>query len=335
MGGSPSSIFAVTTAAANLWTTSGTDDHLARPVLANDGSKWIAIYRSAPDHSTGGKIHIRFSENEGAAWSNEDTFTDSNAVTGAPFTAHAPNTNCGEGIVFVAPNGDILVHVAELGGTQYETYQYRSTDGGATFTDEGVIDSAADPYGGQDYTIDGDDMFITVMLDNWTTCGVYKSSDNGATWDFLSYIENTVQANETGIVYVGNNTLLAMMREWGAEDATYRYISTDRGVTWSARQAITEIGVVQRPRLALLNGGVTMVGRQGRMTSPPVQTVVWYSPLSELGARWYRKFHPDATTYNDAAYCDYLERSDGKFYMLSYGGSTAAAVIRSMVFEIA
>ena len=336
LNGDPDAAFAVKTAAANLWTTSGGDDWLGRPVLADDGDKWIAIYRAATDHTaTGaGKFHIRFSEDEGATWTNENVYTDGNAVTGAPFAKHGSSTDVGDAIVFVAPNGDILIHAYEGGdAATHGTYQYRSTDGGATFSDEGLIDDGTG-IGGQDYTIVGTDIYITIMADAnkdrthpWVL-HVYKSSDNGANWTDLGAVDASLDGNEAGIEWLGGNNLIIVERDTSVA-TIHQYTSSDLGQTWGAASEIEGMGIFQRPRMKRYAGGVMMFGRDERGATD--KTVVWYLPP---GGSWCRKFYPDASAFVDCGYCDVLERSDGTFYMLTYGGTTVVASVRSAVFEI-
>lgn len=331
--------FAITTAAANLWTISGADDWIGRPVLADDGTNWIALYRSGTSHTAAGKFHLRFSVDDGATWTNEDAFIGGGAVSGPPTTLHGSNTNMTDGIVLVAPNGELLIHVYENGSTDRGTYQYRSDDDGATWTDEGRINDDATIISGQDYTIVGTDIYLACMEDpngdgnNPYTAVVYKSTNNGTGWAKIGTIESdTTYGNEPGIIHAGGNNLLCVMRD-AAEATTYQYTSSDLGVSWSARESITGMGVFQRARMKALAGGILLFGREGTMTIGGVYTCVWYS--ADNGTTWGRKFRPDTSVFSDAGYCDVLERADGKFYLLTYGGSTSAAVIRSAVFEIA
>lgn len=332
--------FAVTTAAANLWTSSGSDDWLGRPVLADDGARWIAAYRAATSHynTGGGKVHVRFSTDEGATWTNEDTWTDGSAVTGAPFGPHAAdsNDNVGGAVIVVAPNGDILLFTGET-GTTGGAYKYRSTDGGATWADEGQL-YAATNIKSDDAFVYGSTIYISTLEaadkdGGWpVACALYASTDNGATITKLSDLPTNTYGNEFSTITLDGTNFVAVKRE-GDGVGTWISRSADGGLTWTDWAIIDEgMYVVQKPVLRPLAGGIMMVGRQGRMTVDALYTVVWYSPDS---VRWGRKFFPDTTGFTDGAYCSVLERSDGKFYILTYGGTTAAAAIRSGVFEIA
>lgn len=331
--------FTVTTAAADLWTTSGSNDWLGRPVLADvngDNTLWAAIYRAATGHGTsdGGVIKIRFSDDQGATWTAENTFTDAEAVSGWP-SFHSTNTNTGNPYLLVAPNGDLLLHVDE-GPTQRGTWQHRSTDNGKTWTDEGRINSDATLSCAQDHVIVGNDIYI-VFMHSTTGNGDYpwlptahKSSDNGTTWTELGTIEpSTSYGNECAIAHVGGNNFVAVMRE-GDGVATYFYRSSDACQTWSARQAVSTLGLVARPRLKALAGGIILIGRQELGIYD--RTVVWFSP--DDGERWEQQCYLDSI-FTDTGYCDVLERDDGRFYMLTYGGTQATAAIRRLVFEAA
>jgi hypothetical protein len=314
---------------------------VGRAVLADDGTRWIAAYGVAENHAgVGVRAHVRFSTNEGATWTAEDTWTNGSPVGGDPFTPHAPNTVAGEPLLFVAPNGDIILQVNENGGALIGAFQYRSTDGGATWTDEGQINS--DPYfrTGQDYTIVGTDIYLVVLKtvnltgDYPYTVHVYKSTDNAATWVDLATVESsTLHSNEAGIAHVGGSNFIVVKREGDATAVTHIYYSSDNCVTWTARAAIPIMGELERPRLLELDNGVLLFGRDQLGASVSDYTVVWYS--ADGGLTWGRKFYPDTTAFSDCGYCDVLQRADGKFYMLTYGGTTLTASVRSCVFEIA
>jgi len=74
---------------STLWTGTGSTDWLGRPVLLDDGSKWIVIYRQGAQHAydAASVFHIRFSTDQGATWTAEDTYIGGGAVAGAPAAA--------------------------------------------------------------------------------------------------------------------------------------------------------------------------------------------------------------------------------------------------------
>lgn len=327
LNGSYDAIFKVTTSAADLWSSAAEPNWLGRPVLLDDGSKWLSIYKQGNNHAPAAAdvFHIRFSEDEGASWTAADTWTDGAPVTGFPLQK---DNGISDAIIFKAPNGDLLVH--GYAHTLVGTYQWRSTDGGETWTDEGLIDDGdVLMVGGQDYEIIGTDIYVTAF---WISGGVtkpgfWKSSDNGTTWIELGHVD--VDGTEAGIIHLGGTTLLMVIKD-SAALVTYQSISNDLGVTWSAATAIADLGVVQRPRIKAYAGGYMMYGRAGA-GSAAGKTVVLYSPN---GTQWGRRFWPDPTAGGDTGYCDVLPRSDGKFYWQSYNGSTSSASVRHGVFEI-
>lgn len=332
LNGSNTALFTVSVPAADLFTGTAPDDWLGRPVLCNDGTKWSMIYKVGANHTpaAGDAFVIRFSEDEGATWTDVNTFTDGNPVSGFPLQK---DNGISDAIILQAPNGDLLVQ--GYAHTQIGTYQWRSTNGGASWTDEGVIDDGDEILvGGQDYVVVGSDIYIVYQLIKFdlTTVvpSVWKSSDNGATWAKVGNIE--INCGESGIAYLGGTSLLVVMRDNNAL-ATYQSRSDDMGVTWQTSTVIPDMGVFQRPRLHSLAGGVMMVGRAGAGVSTSTRTCVYYT--SDQGAHWGRRFIPDAGTGSDTGYCDVLERADGSFYIATYGGSMAVATIRRTVFTIA
>jgi hypothetical protein len=158
--------------------------------------------------------------------------------------------------------------------------------------------------------------------------------DNAATWVDLATVESsTLHSNEAGIAHVGGSNFIVVKREGDATAVTHIYYSSDNCVTWTARAAIPIMGELERPRLLELDNGVLLFGRDQLGASVSDYTVVWYS--ADGGLTWGRKFYPDTTAFSDCGYCDVLQRADGKFYMLTYGGTTLTASVRSCVFEIA
>jgi len=317
----------------DLYTTSGAKDWLGWPYLfeAPNGN-WIMTYRAGTEHGDSDATavcHIRFSDDEGATWTAEDTKLGGGAVTGFPMGIHVGSTSIGSGVYIPCPNGDILAHIYEWGSG---TYQWRSSDNGETWTDEGIINTDNKIVAIDDYKIDGTDIYISVnyafpLTDPWIN-RLYKSSDNGATWAALGVMET--DGDEVGFVIAPNGDFVAIMRDPDVL-TTYTYRSTDKGVTWGAKTEVPELGILQRPRMKLDGaGGIILHGREFPATNTKYP-VIWYS--DDNGVSWGRKFTPDVSAAADGAYNEYLIKTDGSYYMITYKGTTLAAKIRQLIFS--
>lgn len=316
LNGSSSAIFERVTVAANLWTASGTDDWLGRPSMADLGTHWVTTYITGTNHSTAANIHIRFTDDEAANWTAEDTSLDAAAVT------------CPGHMATAAPDGSLLVFWKDETGATC----FRSTDGGKTFGDVIRVNSVAGcmvdetfVYGSRIYAC-----VIDWTVSEWPTLHLYISDNNGLAWSLLADMPTNEGGNEWTVATLDGTNMVAIKREWGGTNTLISH-SSNGGTTWTDWASMDDFGVVQKPTLRALAGGYMLVGRDGKMTVTAVTPLVMFS---NDGVRWGRKFHPDSGSFNDAAYCAVLEKSDGNYYMLSYGGTTAAASIRDMVFGI-
>ena len=219
----------------------------------------VLSYIKRTSHTgTLGELHIKFSDDYGTTWTDEDKYLNGDAVTGFPMTPPAPGENAQEPYLITASNGNLLLHFWDAydGGS----YQSVSTDDGATWGNAAKIDFVGS---------DNDDLIHTTE-DHFVYDGVIysaarefidaaasqtrrifvKSTDNGATWDFVSIMfgyEST--ENECGLEYIGNDTIIAIYRA-KTTDKTYRSYSFDMGATWSALENVTAtLPAIGRPRL--------------------------------------------------------------------------------------
>lgn len=322
-----------TTSRQTLVSGSAGTDWAGRNVTAHIGSTVIWAYRQAGTHlyDAASVIHIHFSTDNGATWSAVDTFTNGNAVTGAPFNGHSTNDTA-EPLLIVCPNGDILLHVGEKNSSQDSvgTWQYRSTNGGAAWSDEGQINSDADFTGGQDHVVIGSDIYITTVSDAWaspTAAKLYKSSDNGTTWTVVSTIASTSDnASETGIAYLGSNTFVCILRDT-LNAKTYKRVSTDLGQTWGTLTDVTAaLGVLQRARLRIYADEPSRIYMWGRdYHSTGHRTAIYFS--DDAAATWSAPFFANENSYSDCGYADMIRLPDHSFRMLNYEGAQAAANI--------
>lgn len=318
---------------ATLWSTSGAKDWLAWPQLRKlSSTRWVMTYVASTGHTDNDlttTIHIRFSDDEGATWTNEDTKLGGGAVSGGfPMLAHNPASRTLGCLLIVCPNGDLLVH-------QYDnhdgTFQWRSTDGGDTWTDEGLIlDSRFISL--DDYEIAGSDIYICVnYTDNYTEPWVnslYKSSDNGATWTLFSTFDSA--GDESGLVIAPNGDWVIVERD-KVNLVTYQFRSIDGGLTWGAKTVRPDLYVLQRPRMVLDGaGGIILHGRE-YLGSDKQKNVLYYS--NDNGVTWGRKFNPYVTQTGDGNYNGYIIKENGTYYMITYSGSKIAAGIKQLIFS--
>ncbi len=219
--------------------TTGGSRWYGRPVMAEKSNgDWIACYRDASDHGTydDSEIHIIFSTDSGASWTADDTYTDGSSVSGFPYSISGESVSIG--YPFVAPNDDILVHVSTqgTGGAITGTHQLRSTDGGATWTDEGQVSISGttndDQYYAQDHAYNPDTgELVTIFYRDGDGLRWATSTDNGSSWTDEGLIRDTSSTEsglEVGIEYIGNDTYVCLNR--GNNGETFLIRSTDGGV---------------------------------------------------------------------------------------------------------
>lgn len=319
----------------SLGWTNITHDWAGRPVLVDMGSRWIAAYRTGETHNaeTGARIHVRFTDNEGVTWSAEDKLPDGTAVTGAPFAPQVAGKSLPEPTLILCPNGDLLLHAYERAGGG--TSQWRSTDDGATWAYEGVINADTTLVASDDYKVVGSTIYLVARVDpgsdfvhpHYIAC--YSSVDNGANWVKVADVEAALDCNEAGLLHVSGNVLHVYVKD-SSNLATYRYISTDLGATWSARQYVTDqVRIMNKPKCRTAGGYHWLYGRDVRDTT---RTVVYRSADA---LTWEPRFYPftAGSEDEDNGYCDLLPRADGSLYLLSYAGATEAAAVTEAIFE--
>jgi Neuraminidase (sialidase) len=218
----------------------------------SDGNT-ILVYEESEAHylNLDDVVHVRFSDDGGATWSDEDKYLDDTAVIGFPAFADAGDADPlgpGDTYIFQAPNGDIWLHIwnARYSGalSMTGTYHLKSSDGGKTWTAPAKIeavgqDEAENNYMGmteQHFTL-GSVIYMAgrvyETLYSSVKMALYKSEDNGATWTWISdmaaYADHT---HEAAMEYLGNDDILVLCRDSG-NAKTMRITSSDLGATWS------------------------------------------------------------------------------------------------------
>lgn len=121
----------------------------------------------------------------------------------------------------------------------------RSTDGGATFTDQGAVGAGS---GGDPSLVwrEADGNFYNAVLQSGGLA-VYRSDDDCQTFTFLSQV--VTGGDDKEIMAVDNSggahdgTLYIAWTDFNAGSQIYETHSTDGGVTWSPQQALSAPGV--------------------------------------------------------------------------------------------
>ena len=321
-----------------------------RPAMEfNSDGELVLIYRRATNHSaTDSLLHIRFSDDYGATWGDEDKDLLGASITGFPYRptneAYLETDHPQEPWLYAAPNGNLILHTWQQSAG---TWQSVSTDGGKTWSDgealpltghSGTSIFATDDhfvYDGVIYAAarDFSDVTFRRMI-------LMKSIDNGANWTYISDMcpaGEDINVVEVGIEYLGNNRIIAIFRDI-FNIATIRSYSDDMGATWSQLEAITyNIPGSGRHRIMtkkhlegianwwedanLVMCGYVQIGATRR-------TAMWYS--TDAGETWSPPRYVD-DAYSDAGYADFIYNpTTGQYVLVSYVGaySTSAAVLK-------
>ena len=322
----------------------------------SDDALVLVYYRATGHSANDGALHIKFSDDDGATWTDEDETLAGSAVSGFPMNPTvSAGQDAGEPWLYIAPNGDLLVHMWRIdysvsaGGS----YQSRSTDGGESWSTPAAIDFTGIAGDSLIFSTDDDFVFDGVIYaaarvwDDAAQSGGYtifiKSTDDGETWEYVSDITASgSDTQEVGMEYVGNDRIVAMVRDLG-NTTTTQAVSADFGATWTTSDvtsAVTASGrhrIYTRSHLQGLSGWwkdpvLVMVGFE--LTSPgsstPRRNAIWVSP--DRGATWDGPHYLDAQVA-DAGYSDIFWNGSG-YSVVSYQGTLLAASLKQYDLSI-
>lgn len=320
-------------------------DWFGRPatkVLSNNTV--VMVYRRATEHaSSDGVMHIRFSDDYGATWTDEDTDLNGDPVAGFPlFLDPSPGggvSNCW----LIRRDDDALLllfdYVDWSGPTFYGMYQCVGSADGLTWgTPTQVVIAGMDDsllclaecddfyYNGRLYTTVG----VKPSPSSPAHCALVYSDDDGATWTKLSTVATS--ANEGGIEFVGDNTIRALIRS-ASQIHTYYNVSADMGASWEGQFELTyRISPIGRPHIMTrthLQGGANW------WTDPYL--VAWgfvfrdggrYNALflsKDAGQTWTSEMVVD-DVYSDAGYGDmFYNPNTGEYVFMCYRGTSFKA----------
>jgi hypothetical protein len=242
-----------------------------------DENRWIMAFRSGVNHiEWAGRdaIHIITSNDEGRTWSKLDRWFDGTSTDGMPFEDGATHSETG---LYRMPNGDLVL---QFWRTNYSTgtRQLRSTDDGKTWKPDvdrisvvGVAGADDDRViGTEDWFIDPEnpsDVYMAFQYfhyDSQSGTLLARTRDDGKSYKFLSWIGpladdwalDSGATFEPAIEYVGNRTIVAVMRHASGNRYTWQSTSTDMGRSFSKPVDISdqvnggvENGLWQRVRL--------------------------------------------------------------------------------------
>ena len=226
-----------------------------------DENRWIMSIRSGTGHiNWGGQdtIHLLTSANEGRTWNGLNQWFDGSPIEGMSFEDGATHSELG---LYRMPNGDLIL---QFWRTDYSsgTKQLRSTDNGKTWAvdiDRIHIDGITRVINGfglgtKDWFVDPENPSHIYMAfqyyhylpeENGKTAKasslLAKSLDNGKSYNFLNWMsplgveeeKNSGATVEPAIEYVGNRTIVAVMRDGVHNRWTWQAISTDMGAFFS------------------------------------------------------------------------------------------------------
>ncbi|MFP4051781.1 MAG: hypothetical protein ACLFVB_08595, partial [Thermoplasmata archaeon] len=321
----------------------------------SDGT-WVMSYREAGGHAdtTDGVLHLKFSDDYGDTWTDDDTYLNGSSIDSFPNTPPYATTSDdlgpGEPWMYKAPNGDIVLHSwsIDYGDSYNGTWQIRSTDGGQTWSEWSYVDfeGATD----DEYIMATDDHFVydgtiyagarktnpSDVNNEWKSI-LIKSTDNGSTWEKVSDVSNytwgTGGTIEFGMEYLGNDEIVTVLREENDEKTWYRK-STDMGTTWNDEKLLDiDRGNWIRMRIFTVDHlkgkddwweddrliGVGATESDGKGTR---RNAFFYS--NDAGKRW-RVSHMDDTD-GDGGYGDVKYNPDeDKFVFTSYHGGMQEA----------
>ena len=327
-----------------------------------DANRWIMAIRSGVIHGWGAPdaIHLLTSGDEGRTWGKLNRWFDGTPIRGMPYEDGHMHSEPG---LFRMPNGDLILQFWRTTHTT-GTRQLRSTDQGKTWVADidrihvvggtGAEDNRA--IGTEDYFVDPEnpsDVYMAFQYFHYnSTSGTLlaKSHDNGRSYQFLSWIgplgkeadPDSGATFEPAIEYVGNRTIVAVMRDATGNRRTWQAISTDMGGSFGAPVDISdqvnggvENGLWQRARL-YKESNPHFQHNSDRLSHARGEGRLWGFGLHSMGGGYTRKpvvywSDDNGNTWNgpellhgpmhpgtDTGYGDLKRRSDGTFVAATY-----------------
>ena len=327
-----------------------------------DQNRWVMALRSGLNHidwKGQDAIHILTSSDEGRTWGELDRWFDGSPISGMPFDDGYTHSEPG---LYRMPSGDLIL---QFWRTAYSTgtRQLRSHDGGKTWVSDhdrihvqGVTGAPGDlAIGTEDWFVDPENPTHVYMAFQYfhheAQAGTLlaRSTDDGQSYEFLSWIGPLASEKdpdggatfEPAIEYVGNRTIVAVLRDAAGNRHTWQTVSTDMGATFAPLEEISpkvdggvEGGLWQRARIykesnpRFQHGNVLdYAAGEGRLWGMGLHSigggytrkpVVYWS--DDDGATWQgpELLHGPMLPGTDTGYGDLKRRVDGAFVAVAY-----------------
>ena len=350
-----------------------------------DGT-WVMIYIRSKHHwrDPQGRIEVMFSADEGRTWSAPNTCLDGSPVRGLPSRPSPPGSPYDpvEPYVYLAPSGELVATAMnkDLSGLDRGlpiqgdgcAWITVSADHGRTWDAWRKVTFESLPPGQsvdhmdltQDSFLDRDTIYAASRMRDKdrregsfhkSIAGLFKSPDNGRTWQFVNTIDPDVNWErtldcETGIERIGPTEIVAVTR--GTLQGCARPWLTrshDMGRTWTPLvQAEDKVLSWKRPRiytrkhLRHMSGAETVAEWWDdsvlfgtgviQVSQPPNVRNVGFWMSTDKGATWSAPLHLDEDT-EDAGYGDLRMRKNGDLVVVSYHGTHETAAIKQYVLR--
>lgn len=207
----------------------------------SDANVIVSIFSDGVNHvpSDGKVISRRISTDKGLTWSSKSQVYD----PGGTDSIQDPGAGYGDdGRLHVI--AEVLTTAAGPSWTTNRMMYMYSDDDGATWSTPVDISSSVASDGLAAYRVYG----TVIENDGVLMCAYYKatsdtdftniaryvlrSTDNGATWTSILIQTGTTNRNETDLVALDNDTILAVSRNESTLEF-YQSMSTDNGATWT------------------------------------------------------------------------------------------------------
>jgi hypothetical protein len=274
------------------------------PQVAISGSNVVAVWEQ-DDESTV-RIYSNYSTDGGATWHADQLIEDNAGLSG-----YYPQ-------VGISGSNVVAVWEQQDNGGDYRIYSNYSTDGGATWHADQLIEDNAGLSGVYPQVgISGSNVVAVWYQYDASNRRIYSnySTDGGATWHADQLIEDNAGhiGNDPQVGISGSN-VVAVWYQWdGSNWRIYSNYSTDGGATWHADQLIEDNAGYDGsyPQVGMSGSNVVAVWHQDDGSN----TRIYSNYSTDGGATW----HTDQLIEDNAG-------NDGSYPQVGISGSNVVAV---------